>query len=191
MEITWYGDNCFLLEGDHASLLVDPTQQTSIKADIALTTVPELIKLTDKHATHIFDWPGEYEAKGIAITLLPFDEEKNEHLIAHVVIDDFRVAILGHMGEKLKNEHVDRLGDVDILILPIGGGDVYDAKKATDMLETIEPKSMIPSMFVDGGEEFSKVAGIKFGDAKNKAKFSSPSILPTDRTDYILLSPQS
>lgn len=191
MEISWYGDNCFLLQGDKASLVVDPNPNYSGKADIAITTLPEAIKLSDKDGVHVFDWPGEYEAKGIAITLVPFDENVNEHLIAHVVIDGYRVAIMGHMNEQLKSEHIEKIGDVDILLLPVGGGDVYDAKKATSILESIEPKVMIPCLFTDNGAEFSEVAGVKFGEAKPKAKFMGTSNLPSDRTDYILLTQQS
>lgn len=102
----------------------------------------------------LIDTAGEYEVKGIPIYGAP----AGKSTLFNFTVEGIRVAHLGSLNTLLTDEQLDRLGDVDILMLPVGGGDVLDAKKASDLVSRIEPRAVVPVHF--------KMEGLKLdGDA--------------------------
>ena len=60
-------------------------------------------------------------------------------------MEDIRIVHLGDLGQnRLTEEQLDTLGEVDILMVPVGGIYTLDAKQATEITNQIEPKIVIP-----------------------------------------------
>ena len=79
------------------------------------------------------------------------DIEKRE---AHSL--DVSVCHLGRLGHVLGQEEVDKLSEVDILLVPVGGHGVLNASQAAEVISLIEPLIVIPMYYsVDGsGQPF-------------------------------------
>jgi L-ascorbate metabolism protein UlaG (beta-lactamase superfamily) len=54
---------------------------------------------------------------------------------------------MGDLGHLLGNDTAQALGDVDVLFIPVGGFYTIDAKEATDVVNTVRPRIVIPMHF--------------------------------------------
>ena len=60
------------------------------------------------------------------------------------MIDGIKIAHLGDLGHMLSDNQVEILGNIDILMIPIGGIYTIDADTAIDIIQKIRPKIVIP-----------------------------------------------
>ncbi len=114
--------------------------------------------------------PGEYDVKGVTVTGIPLKQE-DRHVTAFLIeSEDIRILNLTHIKEfNLKEDEVEELGDIDILILPVGGNTVMSASVAAKVVNEVEPKIVIPSHYkmpgliidVDPLDKFIKEMGGK------------------------------
>ncbi len=159
MEITYLGMNCVRLTGREIAILVDPYPKSSGLPDIKVTADATLMSTLDNEAAAkggmVIDGPGEYEVKGTQIhgigAQLHIDEKGNRGTIYNVTIDGVRVGILGNISPDLKNDQIEALGQIDVLVLPVGGhGLTLDVTSAAGIVSQLEPKYVIPTHFDDG-----------------------------------------
>ncbi|GAG35171.1 unnamed protein product, partial [marine sediment metagenome] len=94
---------------------------------------------------------GEYELKGITIRGINSfhdqkqGEERGLNTIFTIEAEDIRICHLGDLGQKeLIGEQLEKLGEIDILIIPVGGIYTIDAEKAANIINQIEPRIVIP-----------------------------------------------
>ena len=65
-------------------------------------------------------------------------------------IDSLWVCHLGDLGqEHLTDAQVDAIGEVDVLLVPVGGVYTIDASEAAKIVSELEPKVVIPMHFAD------------------------------------------
>ena len=160
MQLTWYGHSCFLLTSESGySILTDPCDQdTGYELhDIACDTVT----ISHEHHDHnclaivagkpdILREPGEYRAGEIPVTGFSsyHDDAKGAHRGENIVflyqIDDLKVLHLGDLGHMLSDEVIQKIGDVDILLAPIGGVFTINAKTAAELADRLNAKVLIP-----------------------------------------------
>ena len=91
--------------------------------------------------------PGEYEVGGVFVHGIQdktVDSGLKRPLIYKIDIEDMTVAFLGGINREITSNEIDALGNVDVLILPVGGGDVLGAKTAFKFISLIEPRLIIP-----------------------------------------------
>ncbi len=96
--------------------------------------------------------PGEYEVGGIMIR-----RGLNEDFY---VIDEknTRVVYMGEVGKDFDPQKVKNLGDVDILILPIGDGDSFmDYETIEKVISNIDPAVLIPCAYKEDSDGKSEV----------------------------------
>ena len=76
-----------------------------------------------------------------------------------LTIDGIKVCHLGLLAKAdLSAETIEDIGNVDILFVPVGGGDVLEPKAAARLAAGLEPKMIIPIAYDDkGGEEALKI----------------------------------
>ena len=165
MEVTYLGMNCVRLTGKDISVLCDPFPKTSGLGEIKLPNDVTLLSqdglgLPQKPGM-ILDSPGEYEVKGTMITGIPaklhinHEKEGDNSTIYAISIDGVRVAFLGNIAPEVKDKQLEALGEIDVLILPIGGhGLTLDATAAAQIISQIEPKSVIPVHYDDGKTKY-------------------------------------
>lgn len=161
MQIFWHGFSCIRIEATHgdqeASLVTDPfSNETGLRFPKTLT--PDVVALThedDKrfptdaftNDPFIIRTPGEYEVNGIfayAIPLHSKDEKYPFRLMYRFQLEGMSVGFLGGLNRALTDEEVSALGNIDILLLPVGGGDLLTAKQAVDIIKAVEPRMVIP-----------------------------------------------
>lgn len=159
MEITWYGHSCFrITERGMASVVTDPYDHTmigyselSLRADIVTIShnAPghSNIKVVKSNKWQI-DGPGEYEIGGVFLTAVPTGKsKKNGNGSNMVFIFDYDGVTVGHLGDLdavPSRKEVDAFGNVDVLLVPVGGGNGLSAAKAAEVINLIEPGIVIP-----------------------------------------------
>ena len=123
----------------------------------------------------LINTPGEYEKKGIAIRGISSYHDKTEgkerglNIIYVIKAEEMTICHLGDLGqEKLTESQVDDIGDVDILLVPVGGNYTINYKEAIGVISQIEPKIIIPMHYklkdlrveIEGPEKFVKELGL-------------------------------
>lgn len=186
MKVTWFGHACFGLSSDSGLLLVtDPYNPTHYGPSFTYAEVggqPDVVTVSHHHPDHgypeqfanlpdVIDTPGEHDFKGIGILGVPtFHDgsqgtERGGDIMFVVTMDGLRVAHLGDIGTPLTPQQVATIGELDLLMLPVGGTFTIDWRQAGDIVATLRPKITIPmhyhtdkcSFNIDGVEKF--VAG--------------------------------
>lgn len=212
MYITWLGLNCFKLQSEKNTLVIDPfdPQKTGLKlnlpkADILAVTNPkDDYKEVKPVAENIFiiSSPGEYEVKGIFVYAIPLgglkpdskSKDKNS-LIYHIESEQISLGHLGSLNRSLNEKELEQLNGIDILFLPVGGHSVLDAKKATDLISQIEPRLVIPMHYslpglkekLDPVDKFCQEIGACEKDKLNKLKITKKD-LPAEETKFYVLN---
>ena len=98
--------------------------------------------------------PGEYDIKGVTITGVPLKEDKKFITAFLIENEDIRILNLTHIKEfSMKEDELEDLGDIDILILPVGGHSVMEASLAAKVVNQVDPAIVIPSHYKIPGLE--------------------------------------
>src|SRR3989344_3175518 len=143
MTITWFGQSCFRIEGKDVSILIDPfDKEIGLKVP---RTRDAIILVTHEHHDHnntedaegfIIRGPGEYEKSGVQVVGIPsyHDNEQGTkrglNTIFVLKVEDVKICHLGDLGQdKLTDEQIETIGEVDILMVPIGGRYTKDGKE--------------------------------------------------------------
>ncbi len=216
MNIVWHGYSCIKITenigGNEVSIVIDPFVAKDKKMPRNMTA--DLLLISHDHDHHnnrgavsenpfVIDGPGEYEVKDILIRAVPTFHDNEEgkksglNTMFYMIIKDMHVLHLGDLKHKLEPKHMTDLHRVDVLFLPVGGGDVLDAKEAVDVVAQLEPRIIIPIHYRTGDvcgdcgevDAFLKAMGFAKEEAISKAKINSKD-LPQDETRVILLDPQ-
>jgi L-ascorbate metabolism protein UlaG (beta-lactamase superfamily) len=159
MEITWYGHSCFrITERGMATVVTDPYDHSvigyselSLRADIVTVShnAPghNSTNMVKSNKWQI-DGPGEYEIGGVFLTAVPTGKgHKNGNGSNMVFIFDYDGVTVGHLGDLdavPSRREVDAFGNVDVLLVPVGGGNGLSAAKAAEVINLIEPGIVIP-----------------------------------------------
>lgn len=198
MEIKWHGNTGFSLKGKEATLVINPDEQAGkLTGDVVLSSLKEGENVEVEGAQKVFDWPGEYEIKGIPVIGFQAwtksrskeeDEGKagESTIIFYFEIDGIKICHLGELGHVLTSETIKQIGDVDILMMNIGGKSNLDSKKAAEIIESIEPRALIPM----GDSDFEvalKNLGADNIEEKESFSIKSTSELPDDKRMYVIL----
>jgi len=159
MKIIYLAHASFLIETESGvKILTDPYDNSvgytvfELSADVVLTS--------HKHFDHAYtkslkgdyvlvDKEGEFNVKGVKIKGIKtfHDKEKGQKRgenIVFVIEDKFSVAHLGDLGHELAETELEKMGRVDILLIPVGGVYTIDAKEALNVAKAINPKIIIP-----------------------------------------------
>jgi len=188
MQISYFGNLGFLLKGSEASVALALPPEKIDSAEIVITsTEDEKIKTAGDQV--VFDWPGEYEAKGVSVALIPVGNE-NPSRIAKIIIDDISVVHLDGVREALTEKEEEKIGNVDVLLVSVGANAALDEKQIKNAIEALEPKILIPMNFAAGEETiFAKNLGL--GEVEEEVDLRlKASSLPADRMELHILRPR-
>jgi len=165
MKIKFLALAAFLLISDKdTKILIDPYEPGGFEGTLNYKPIDEqvdAILVSHQHADHnyiaphhqkaeLFDQVGEFEFNDVKI--LGFhsyhDEEEGkklgENIIFVVKIDDITICHLGDLGHKLSVADAEMMGDIDVLLLPVGGLYTINANMASEIMQTLKPKICIP-----------------------------------------------
>lgn len=166
MDITWLGHSAFKVKGKTATIAIDPYDSDSVGLKLPKVEA-DIVTISHDHSDHNFlqgvaghsfvaTGPGEYEIKGISFvgTASWHDDkqgsERGKNTIYTFNIDGLSLCHLGDLGqESLTEAQVDEIGQVDVLIIPVGGVYTIDAATAAKVVAQLEPKVVIPMHYKD------------------------------------------
>jgi L-ascorbate metabolism protein UlaG (beta-lactamase superfamily) len=162
MEITWYGHSCFrLTERGMATVVTDPFDVDTVgfepprlKADIVTSShdVPGHNNLgMVRGYSHAIMGPGEFEIGGVFITGIQTDvsarkgeEERTRNSLFVFDYLGITVAHLGDLRSVPTQSEIEALGNVNVALVPVGGGNGLNAAKAAEVVSLLEPNFVIP-----------------------------------------------
>jgi L-ascorbate metabolism protein UlaG (beta-lactamase superfamily) len=181
LDLTWLGHGCFRLRGKNAVAVTDP-YPPALGPKLAKLEA-DLVTVSHPHPNHsnvqavrdarVIDGPGEYEVKGITVNGVAAyhddrkGEERGRNTVFLIEVDDVRVCHLGDLGHRLDDASLEVIGSVDILLVPVGGGNSLDASRAAEVVRQIEPRMVVPMHYavpavkkeLEGVERFLKEMG--------------------------------
>ena len=217
MNIIWHGQSCFEIiatpaKNSQIRTVIDPFPEEvglrvpKLEADIILLTHNHYIHNSVKAVSgnpFLISGPGEYEIKNVFIQgIASFSDDKkekegNENTVYTIETEDLKLCHLGGLDQKeLTEEQLEEIGDIDILMIPIGGAYTVSAKEALKIMAQIEPKITIPMYYalpklkvkLDGLEKFLKPLGIKSITPESKLTIKQKDI-STEEAKIVILKP--
>ena len=205
MEIYWLGHGCFRLRGRDATIVTDPCAPTTgyrisrVAGDI-ITLSQDAVESSYVQAVtgepKLLSSPGEYEIAGVLIsgvrTKINEASGARRNVAYLIDLDDVRICHLGGMSEVPHADEVEAL-NADVLIIPVGGGQVLDAAKAAETVSLLEPKLVIPMQYkteaatadLDPVEKFLREMGAEAKAPESRLTVTKRDI-PSDTTIALL-----
>ncbi len=173
MKIKKHNWTTFIISGDNITILTDPQELNKsglsfakTKADVVLFSDPKLQMHTDilkkeglekkvvpdkREKVIEISSPGEFEVGGLMIRR-PL--KKNFYLIDE---QNLRVMYMGLAGKDFNPKDVEDVGDVDVLIAPIGNGDKFlDYETLEKVFSEVDPQILIPCGLKEDGANLGK-----------------------------------
>jgi len=205
MQLFWHGYSSVRIEGKtgdtEVTLLTDPFEsEASIR--FPRTVSPDILVLSHQdqsrfnregvqNSPFVIADPGEYEVKGAFVTGVQDPAVdvgvKERPVMYRFLLEGMSIGFLGQLKRKLTEKEIEGLGTIDILLVPVGGGDVMDSKVASEMISEIEPRIVVPLHYdipgiktkLAGVDTFCKALGVCKRQDVNKLKLSKKD-LPTE-----------
>lgn len=169
VELTWWGHAMFALTAaDGTRVLLDPYSEIGYQIPTAAELSAQVVTLSHDHPDHSnVTLAGEatvlrgLTADGWASVDETFDDtrifsidafhdnsegsERGRDALFVIETADLRIAHLGDIGQaELTLEQLDALGQIDVLLIPVGGVFTVDAAGATDIVGQIGPRIVVP-----------------------------------------------
>lgn len=216
-DIQYLGHSCFRLRGRDGIVLCDPFDR-SVGVDIGRPTA-HIVTVSHAHPDHsniaavkpmrerIFaiEGPGEYEVSGVMIAGVQtyHDKHKGAELGNNTVyvihLDDVVFCHLGDLAHELTTHQLDEIGNVDVLFIPVGGGETLGPSEAVGVISQIEPRIVVPMHYARAGqpgldsdlaplEKFTHEIGLKDVVEEDKLTITNTT-LPSDdqQTRFVVL----
>ncbi len=166
MEVKWYGHAAFLLQGEGIKIITDPYEPGAY-GGISYGPIKDeadIVTVSHDHSDHnyvaglpgspqVVKGAGQHQVKGIVFKGIATyhdrskGSERGPNTIFTFTLDGIRVCHLGDLGHTLSEQEVKEIGEVDLLLIPVGGFYTIDPKEATTVMEQIKPHRVIPMHF--------------------------------------------
>ena len=184
MVITHHGGQCFKVVFGDTTLAFDPISKQSKLSPVKFGSDVAFISLRHPNfngagqVSHgskepfVADGPGEYEigevtARGFGVKT-QYDGEGSFNTIYQVQLEGMNLVFLGALSDpEIDPKILSELGNIDILFVPIGGGDVLEVPQASKLAVKLEARVIIPMHYDDKAlKAFLKEEGVGNGNGK-------------------------
>ena len=178
MVITHHGGQCFKVSFGDTTLVFDPISKKSklpsvkFGADVAFVSLnhPDFNGAEEMSfgakVPFVIDGPGEYEVGEVTVrgygTETVYENVPRFNTIYQVTLEGINIVFLGALSNAVIDPQIlGELDDIDILFVPIGGGDVLDVPDASKLGTKLEARCIIPMHYTDTAlKAFFKEEGI-------------------------------
>lgn len=194
MTIEWFGEGCFKITetGNRFSILTEtprkdsglsiPRHKTNVYLSTFCNLSDSLFDLNKKEKeVFIINNAGDYELqnnfiKGIVVST----KEGLVKSVYTIKMEDIKVAYLGTITNKEWTPEVGNfLGEVDIMLIPIGGEEMLDGSQAVEVIKQVEPKIVIPMYY--------KIPSLKIKRAELEKFLAKMEIKKPEEMDKLLI----
>lgn len=211
MDVTWLGHGCFRLRGRGAAVVTDP-YPPSLGPKLPRLEA-DLVTVSHQHENHsyvqtvtrepyVITGPGEYEVAGVTVVGLPtFHDDRGGELhgrntVYVIELDDVRVCHLGDLGHALNDNQLETIANVDVLLVPVGGGKTLDAARSAEVVRLVEPRLVVPMHYslpsvkteLEPVERFLKEMGV--AEAEPQGRLSVQGSSGESETRIVVLEPR-
>ena len=213
MVIQWYGHACFKIQSGDLVVAIEPHAKEGgltpprFRADVAMAT--------HGHYDHanleaiagepfLIQGPGEYEVKGVYIHGIPTyhdqsqGRERGMNTVYMIEVEGIRLLHLGDFGEeKLREETLEEIGEVHVLLTPVGGVYTIDGEGAARVAKQIEPRFVIPMHYkipgltitIEGPDAFLKAMAAGKPEPQDKLTIKKKDVEAEGKTEVVVLKP--
>lgn len=170
--LTWYGQSCFLLESASGARVVMDPIPTNLGYLPPADLHADAVTISHEHPDHnnvallqgkprvlrglTADKKGwmriDEKVKDISVrTVGVYHDRKRGAEIGLNAVFIFetggvRIAHLGDLGHPLTDQQISAIGSVDVVLVPVGGGETVDAQMATYVVDQIRPRLLVVPM---------------------------------------------
>ena len=210
MKIEYFGHSCFRLTTENGlQILTDPFMGVGYEMPKDVTA--DFVTVSHAHFDHnnidavtskfVLQTAGEYEFLGLKIKGVESNHDdkggalRGKNIIFTLQVDGYNVCHFGDLGEPCSQDLLAKIGNVDILLLPIGGRYTIDAKQAKKYVEEMQPKLVIPMHYkpkdgtidiTDASEFLSLFESVVYANPKYEIRIEKDS-LTNDETQIIYM----
>jgi len=220
MQIVWKGQACFYITAlrgkqDQVKILIDPFEDS-----LGLKLPPQeadIVLVTHGHSDHnnvkaakgdpfVIDSPGEYEVKSVFVQgIATFHDdvegkERGLNTVYTITAEGITLCHMGDFGQKeLTPEQVEKIGQVNVLLIPVGGMYTINGKEAGKIISQIEPNIIIPMHYalpnlkvkLGPVEEFLQAMGKKGLEPQGKLGLKAKDVAgEKEEAEIVVLKPQ-
>ena len=163
MKLTWIGHSCFKIESKGYTVILDPYEDGSVDGLRPVREEADLVLCSHEHGDHngrscVSLRQGVPSPFTIDKIETYHDDQKGAKRgpnTIHILDDgECRVAHLGDLGCMLAPEQEEKLRDLDVALIPVGGFFTIDAGQARELAERIRPGIVVPMHFRNGNFGF-------------------------------------
>lgn len=210
MDITWYGHSCFrIYERGRITIITDPYSSAiglevpKLKGDVVTVSHDEPgHNFVDavKGFEHVIQTAGEYEIGGVFVTGIAMhlvnDGVARRNIAYLVQYNGLTLLHLGDLAHIPDQSTIQSLGEVNVLLVPVGGGNGMRASQAAEVVALIEPHFVIPmhyalpglSVELDPVDKFLKAMGVSRAQEEDILKVSEGTL--PEQPQVVILRPQ-
>lgn len=192
----WFGQACFLIEtSQHTRIITDPVQMGAYKVPEEIQ--PDIVTVSHEHGDHnkvdaisgspdvlrgLTSGGGDFASieekiKDVKIYSVPSYHDANQgqqrglNAIFVFEFDGLRVVHLGDLGHTLNAEQIEKIGPVDVVMIPVGGKYTVAGEEADKVVSQLNPKMIVfPMHFKTDAAEFLPYTGDDFTKGKQNVK---------------------
>jgi len=192
MEISYLGHSSFRIKTKTIVIVTDPFDSLMVGMKFPPVDA-DVVTVSHSHEDHsrvdavkgvrkVISGPGEYEISGVTVIGIPtyHDDQKGEKRGKNTVyifeFEDIRLCHLGDLGHELNEKQVSEIGNINILLIPVGGEYTINPQVAASVVRSIEPQITIPMHYKQKGMNEEA-----FGLLKTVDEFLSEIGLPVER----------
>lgn len=168
MKLTWQGHSCFLIEQDGYRIVTDP--YTDVPGYPPLRVEAHEVRCSHEHTDHNY-------REGV--TLLPRRESpfsvreiasfhddaggarRGKNTIHCFTVGNTTVCHLGDLGHLLMPEQLEKIGKVDVLLIPVGGYYTIGPEEAKRVIRQIQPRCAVPMHYRHAPFGLREVGGVE------------------------------
>ncbi len=160
IKIKWFGQSCFIITSENGvTIITDPFDE---KVGYRLPDLqPDIVTVSHEHMDHnntkglkgnfaLFNKPVETELQGVKIKGVETchdnagGRKRGKNTVFVLTVDGIVICHLGDLGHILSEDQIGGIGEVDILLLPVGGRFTIGAGDAVTVKAQLQPAITIP-----------------------------------------------
>ncbi len=162
MKLTWYGHSCFLLETKEGSVVFDPYEPGYVPGLSMPQMEADLCLCSHGHGDHNYSAGVRLSGRSPEFKVRKFDcfhDDKQgmmrgKNTMHLIEAEGRRVLHMGDLGHMPGPELTEQLGNVDLLLVPVGGYYTIDAAAAAAVVRSLEPGLVVPMHYRGEGFGF-------------------------------------